>query len=84
MVARAFAGTIPTSTKWTFGVMRVVPDTNVLLISIGKYSPCRPIFDELLADSVGLVVTNDMVFEYLEILALHSTPEISAITSDLV
>jgi uncharacterized protein len=58
-------------------VIKVVLDTNVLLTAFGKQSAYRPIFDSLFNQTTALVVTNDMVFEYLEILTSRSSPKIA-------
>lgn len=49
--------------------MRVVLDTNVLLKSIGRQSPYRPLFDAFLAQRYELVVSTAILLEYEEILA---------------
>jgi uncharacterized protein len=49
--------------------VRVVLDTNVLLVSIGRQSPFRPIFDALLRQQLTLVVNTGIYLEYEEILA---------------
>jgi putative PIN family toxin of toxin-antitoxin system len=48
--------------------MRVVLDTNVLLVSIALRSRYRPIFDALLNGQYILVISNDVLTEYEEIL----------------
>jgi len=48
--------------------MRVVLDTNSLIVSIGRKSKFRPIFDALLNGQIILVVSNDVLSEYVEIL----------------
>lgn len=48
--------------------MRVVLDTNILLVSIPKVSPFRIILDALLAGKFELVISNEILSEYLEIL----------------
>jgi putative PIN family toxin of toxin-antitoxin system len=48
--------------------MRVVLDTNVLLVSIGRQSPFRPIFDALLQQRLTLVVSTRILLEYEEII----------------
>ena len=47
--------------------MRVVLDTNVLLVAIAPTSIYRPIFDALLAKKYTLVLSNDILAEYEEI-----------------
>lgn len=49
--------------------MRVVLDTNVLLVSIAPTSIYRPIFDALLAKKYTLAISNDILAEYEEIIA---------------
>lgn len=46
--------------------MRVVLDTNSLLVSIGRKSKFRPIFDALLVGKFTLLVSNDIISEYHE------------------
>lgn len=48
--------------------MRIVLDTNSLIVSIGKKSEFRPIFDALLKGHITLVISNDVLSEYIEIL----------------
>jgi putative PIN family toxin of toxin-antitoxin system len=53
--------------------MRVVIDTNSLIVSIGRKSEFRPIFDALLEGKIKLLISNDIVGEYLEILTERTT-----------
>ena len=46
--------------------MRVVIDTNSLLVCIGKRSPYRPIFDALLEGTIQLLISNEILNEYVE------------------
>lgn len=46
--------------------MKVVLDTNSLLVSIGRQSKYRAIFDALLEGKIKLLISNDIVNEYLE------------------
>lgn len=48
--------------------MRIVLDTNVLLISIPEKSPYYPIFHSLTIGKVGLLINQEIYLEYLEIL----------------
>jgi len=48
--------------------MRVVLDTNSLLVSISRKSPYRPIFDALLEGKIKLLITNEILSEYVEII----------------
>ena len=48
--------------------IRVVLDTNALLVSIGRKSKFRPIFDNLLNGKIQLIVTNEILTEYVEVI----------------
>jgi uncharacterized protein len=48
--------------------MRVVIDTNILLVAIPSQSMYRPIFDALLAEKFELAFSNEILAEYTEIL----------------
>ncbi len=52
--------------------MKIILDTNVLLVSIGKKSQYRPIFDAFLRQEFVLVVSNDLLLEYAEIITLKT------------
>ena len=49
-------------------MMRVVIDTNVLLVSISTKSKYRPIFDALLNGKYQLAISNEILSEYMEVL----------------
>ena len=53
--------------------MRVVIDTNSLLVSIGNQSRYRPIFDALISGKFTLVLSNDILSEYREVLERRTT-----------
>jgi putative PIN family toxin of toxin-antitoxin system len=57
--------------------MKVVLDTNILLVSLPKKSPFRVIFDALLAGKFELIISNDILGEYAEILSRKTTPAIA-------
>jgi uncharacterized protein len=46
--------------------MRIVLDTNILLMSLPKISPYRIIFDALIAQSFQLCITTEILLEYIE------------------
>lgn len=54
--------------------MRIVLDTNVLLISIPEKSPYHPIFRELSTGKIDLLINQEIYLEYLEILELRANP----------
>ena len=48
--------------------MKVVLDTNSLLVSIGRKSKFRPIFNALIKNEITLLITNDIILEYFEVI----------------
>lgn len=63
--------------------MKIVLDTNVLLMSLPKLSPYRPIFDNLLNGTYELVLTESIFQEYKEIIGQKTTEEIAENLSEL-
>lgn len=57
--------------------MRIVLDTNVLLVSIPRKSPYRIIFDALLNARYRLLLSNEILAEYEEIIALKTSSSIA-------
>ncbi len=51
--------------------MKIVLDTNVLLVSISNRSKYRPILDAFLNEKYELCVTTDILMEYEEIVSEH-------------
>ncbi len=64
--------------------MRVVIDTNVLLMSIPKISKYRRIFDKLISGDITLLITNEILSEYLEIIEKKTTHEIAINFAELL
>jgi len=56
---------------------RVVLDTNSLLVSIGRKSPYRPIFDALLSSEFQLLISNDIINEYTEIIERKANAKVA-------
>lgn len=48
--------------------MKVVLDTNSLLVSIGRKSKFRPIFNALIKNEITLLITNEIILEYFEVI----------------
>jgi len=48
--------------------MKVVLDTNVLLVSIATKSRYRVIFDSLINNDLSLIISNEILSEYTEII----------------
>ncbi len=57
--------------------MKIVLDTNSLLVSISKKSKYRPIFDAIINGKFQLLISNEILTEYAEILAQKTTQAIS-------
>lgn len=58
--------------------MRVVLDTNVLLISISERSSLHSIFAHFLNEQYQLCVTTDILIEYEEIITRHLGKEVAS------
>jgi len=54
--------------------MNVVIDTNVLIAAFGKTSPYRKIFDAFLDLRFTLLLSNETLLEYLEVIERKSNP----------
>ena len=57
--------------------MRVVLDTNVLLVSIPKLSKYRPIFENLIEKKYTLIISNEILAEYEEIIAQKANESVA-------
>src|SRR5690606_31942123 len=57
--------------------LKVVLDTNILVASIGRRSPYRWIFDAIIAGKIKLCLSNEILLEYEEILALKTSPTVA-------
>jgi putative PIN family toxin of toxin-antitoxin system len=65
--------------------MRIVVDTNVLLTSIGRKSYTRWLFDAIIGQSVTLLITNEILTEYREIIAQRANETVAEnVTGTLV
>ena len=58
--------------------MKVVLDTNALLVSIPRKSSYRPIFDGLLKNKFHLLVSNEILSEYEEIISAKTNQIVSS------
>lgn len=64
--------------------MRIVLDTNILLVAIGKKSRYRPIWDAFINGNYLLIVSEDIVFEYHEVLQLHGAEGAAEIIMEIL
>lgn len=64
--------------------MRVVLDSNVLLVAIGKRSKFRPIWNAFISGEYKLIVSEEILHEYEEILNEHSAPGAAGWVSEIL
>jgi len=57
--------------------LRIVIDTNILLVSLPSKSRYRLIFDKLLSSDYELCITNEIISEYIEIIGIKTTHQIA-------
>jgi putative PIN family toxin of toxin-antitoxin system len=60
--------------------LRVVIDTNILLVSISRKSPYNWIFQELFAGTFTMCVSTEILNEYAEIIERHMGPAVADAT----
>ena len=58
-------------------MMVVVLDTNVFLVSIAKRSKYRPIFDGILNRQYNLLISNEILAEYEEVVTNKTSPMVA-------
>jgi putative PIN family toxin of toxin-antitoxin system len=64
--------------------MRIVLDSNVLIRAIGKNSNFRPIWTAFLSGQYQLILSDEVVYEYEEIIQLNSAPGASKIVMEVL
>jgi putative PIN family toxin of toxin-antitoxin system len=57
--------------------VRIVLDTNILLSSISRTSENRWIFDKIFSEEIHLIVSNEIITEYEEIISYKTTKSIA-------
>lgn len=55
--------------------MRILLDTNCLLVCVPKQSPFRWVYDKILSGEIELVVSTEILFEYEELLSQFYSPQ---------
>jgi len=63
--------------------MKVVLDSNILLVAICKKSLYRPIWTAFLNETYDIVVSDEVIYEYEEILQKHSAPGVAEIVMNI-
>lgn len=64
--------------------MRIVLDTSSLLVVIGRESDYRPIFDAFLTGEIKLLVTTEILNEYVEKLGEKTNPILAENIANLI
>ena len=64
--------------------MKVVLDTNVLLVSIATKSRYRVIFDSLINNGITLIISNEILSEYTEIIERKTNMMIASNVSEML
>ena len=64
--------------------MKVVIDTNILLASLAKRSPFRPVFDAFLTSRFTLLISTEVMMEYAEKIEEKTTASIANNVCDLI
>jgi putative PIN family toxin of toxin-antitoxin system len=63
--------------------MKVVLDSNVLLVALGKRSKYRSIWNAFIKGKIQLIISDEIVFEYTEILQRFSAPGLAEIVMEI-
>lgn len=63
--------------------MKIVLDSNVLLVAIGKRSKYRPVWEAFLSGKFQLILSEDILHEYEEILLEHTTTSIASLVMEI-
>jgi putative PIN family toxin of toxin-antitoxin system len=64
--------------------VKVVLDTNVLLVSLPRQSKYRLIFEKILDGSLVVIISNDILMEYQEIISLKTSALVAANVTELL
>jgi len=64
--------------------MRVILDSNVLLVALPKLSKYRIIFDEFLNGNLTLIISNDVITEYSEVISRFTNDIVASNLSELL
>jgi uncharacterized protein len=64
--------------------MRIVIDTNILLVSVSDRSPYHLIFKSYVEGKYSLCVTTEILDEYAEILSTHSSSFLATSTLETI
>lgn len=62
--------------------MKIVLDSNVLLVALGKRSEYKPIWQALVKGAYQLIISEEILHEYEEILIEHAAPGIAELVQE--
>src|ERR1700761_8238485 len=63
--------------------MKIVLDSNILLVAIGKRSRYKPIWTAFIEGKYELIISDEIVYEYEEILQARSVPGVAELLMDI-
>lgn len=63
--------------------MKVVLDSNILLVAIGKRSRYRVIWDVFIEGKIDLIISEDILYEYEKIMQEHSAPGVAEVVMNI-
>jgi putative PIN family toxin of toxin-antitoxin system len=64
--------------------MQVVIDSNILLVAIGKRSRFRPIWNAFINGDYKLIISEEIIHEYEEVLQQHSAPSAATLVMEIL
>ncbi len=63
--------------------MRIILDSNILLVAIGKRSRYKPIWTAFISGKYNLIVSDEIIYEYEEILQQRASAGAAEIVMDI-
>lgn len=64
--------------------MRVILDSNVLLVTLPKLSKYRLIFDAFLVENLTLIISNEVITEYSEVISRYTNEVVATNVLELL
>lgn len=64
--------------------MKVVLDCNVLIVSISSKSPYHEIYRKIIDGSLSVIISNEILLEYFEVLASKTNHEVASNVVDML
>lgn len=63
--------------------MKIVLDSNVLLVAISSRSSYRPIWEAFINSKYQIIISDEVIYEYEEILQQRSAPGVAEIVTEI-